>query len=73
MLWGLIRPQSGVTSVTLEVRKSGSKNWTKLRTLNTTSNGVFGLRSRHRNKQQYRVRWTGTDNKAHTGPPIRAY
>ncbi len=73
VLWGLIRPQSGVTRVTLEVRKSGSKNWTKLRTLNTTSNGVFGLRSRHRNKQQYRVRWTGTDNRAHTGPPIRAY
>ena len=72
MLWGLIRPQSGVTRVTIEARRSG-KSFKKLRTLSTTSNGVFGLRARHINKQQYRVRWTGQDGRAHTGPPIRAY
>ena len=72
VLWGLIRPQSGVTRVTLEARRSG-KDWTTLRSLNTTSNGVFGLRSRHRNKQQYRVRWTARDGRVHVGPPIRAY
>ena len=60
VLWGLIRPQSGVTRVTIEARRSG-RSFTRLRTLNTTSNGVFGLRARHRNKQQYRVRWTGQD------------
>ena len=72
VLWGLIRPQSGVTRVTIEARRSGG-NFTRLRTLNTTSNGVFGLRARHRNKQQYRVRWTGQDGRTHVGPPIRAY
>jgi hypothetical protein len=73
VLWGLIRPQTGVTRVTVEVRRSGSRKWRKLRTLNTTSNGVYGLRSRHRNKQQYRVRWTARDNRVRVGPPIRAY
>lgn len=73
VLWGLIRPQSGLTRVTIEARRSGKKTWTKLRTLSTTSNGVFGLRARHRNKQHYRVRWTGRDNRVRVGPPIRAY
>jgi len=73
VLWGLIRPQKGVTRVTIEVRRSGSNRWRKLRTLNTTSNGVYGLRARHRKKQQYRVRWTARDSRVRVGPPIRAY
>ena len=72
VLWGLIRPQPGVTRVTIEVRRPGRK-WRVLRRLNTTTRGVFGLRANHRNKQEYRVRWTGRDGKRHTGPAIRAY
>ena len=73
VLWGLIRPQPGVTRVTIEVRRPGKRNWSVLRRLNTTSRGVYGLRVGHRNEQQYRVRWTSNDGKSYTGPAIRAY
>jgi hypothetical protein len=73
VLWGLIRPQSGVTRVTIEVRRPGRLSWRVLRRLNTTSRGVYGLQARHRNKQDYRVRWTSQDGRGYTGPAIRAY
>jgi hypothetical protein len=73
VLWGLIRPQPGVTRVTIEARRPGRRQWRVLRRLNTTSRGVYGLRATHRKGQEFRVRWTGTDGKRHTGPPIRAY
>jgi hypothetical protein len=73
VLWGLIRPQSERTSVTIQVRRKGKKAWSKLRTLNTTVRGVYGLTARHRRGQQFRVQWKSTDGRTHTGPPIRAY
>jgi hypothetical protein len=73
VLWGLIRPQAGVTRVTIEVRREGKRRWTLLRRLNTTSRGVYGLRATHREGQQYRVRWTSAAGKSYTGPAIRAY
>jgi hypothetical protein len=73
VLWGLLRTQSGRTSVTIQVRRKGSKKWSKLRTLSTTARGVYGLTARHRNGQQFRVQWTSTDGHRHTGPPIRAF
>jgi Cellulase (glycosyl hydrolase family 5) len=73
VLWGLIRPQAGVTRVTIEVRRPGRRNWRVLRRLNTTSRGVFGLRASHRKGQEYRVRWTSSAGKGYTGPAIRAY
>jgi Cellulase (glycosyl hydrolase family 5) len=71
VLWGLIRPQRSETEVTIEVRRGGK--WRRLRTLTTTATGVFGFSTRHRERQQYRVRWTGADGRRHTGPPIRSY
>src|ERR687895_964413 len=68
VLWGLIRPQPGVTRVTIEVRRPGRRNWRVLRRLNTTSRGVFGLRANHRKGQVYRVRWTANDGRGFTGP-----
>jgi hypothetical protein len=73
VLWGLIRPQGGVTEVTIEVRRKGARRWTRLRRLNTTERGVFGLRATHREGQRYRVRWRSAAGKRYTGPPIRAY
>jgi hypothetical protein len=72
VLWGLIRPQSGVTRVTIEVKRPG-RNWRVLRRLSTTSRGVYGLSVRHRNKQAFRVRWTSNAGRNYTGPAIRAY
>jgi hypothetical protein len=73
VLWGLIRPQAGRTSVTIQVRRKGVKKWSKLRTLNTTSRGVYGLTARHRNGQQFRVQWTDAAGHRRTGPPITSY
>jgi cellulase (glycosyl hydrolase family 5) len=73
VLWGLIRPQRARTRVTIEVRRPRSGRYTRLRTLTTTTRGVYGLTTRHRDGQRYRVRWTSSDGRLHVGPPIRAY
>jgi hypothetical protein len=73
VLWGLIRPQPGVTRVTIEVRRPGKRNWSVFKRLNTTSRGVYGLRVRHRKGQEFRVRWTSNAGKGYTGPAIGAY
>src|SRR5918992_3895920 len=73
VLWGLIRPQRSETDVTIEVKRRKGSDWALLDRLTTTSTGVFGLRTRHRRGQAFRVRWTGADGRRHTGPPIRSY
>jgi hypothetical protein len=73
VLWGLIRPQPTTTKVTIQVRRKGSKKWSKLKSLTTTARGVYGLTARHRKGQQFRVRWTSTTGHRHTGPPVRSY
>jgi hypothetical protein len=73
VLWGLIRPQPGVTRVTIETRRDGRRQWRVLKRLNTTTRGVYGLRATRRKGQEYRVRWTSAAGKAYTGPAIRSY
>jgi hypothetical protein len=72
VLWGLVRPQRAVTSVTIE-RKPKGKAWRELKTLQTTSTGVYGLKTTHRDGQTYRVRWTAPDGKTYTGPAVQGY
>jgi hypothetical protein len=73
VLWGLIRPQRSETTVTIEVRRPGSRRWRRLRRMQTTSSGVFALGVAHRDRQYYRVRWTSEAGRERVGPPIRAY
>jgi hypothetical protein len=73
VLWGRIRPREERQQVTVEMRRKGSSKWTKLRTLNTTARGVFGLTATHRKGQTFRVRWTSATGRARVGPPIQAY
>ncbi len=73
VLWGLIRPQSSETEVTIEIKRRPGRDWAVLDRLTTTSTGVFGLDARHRDGQRYRVRWTDADGREYIGPPIRAY
>jgi hypothetical protein len=72
VLWGLIRPQRSETRIRIEVRRRGGK-WRRLRELTTTATGVWSIRTGHRDRQQYRIRWTDAAGKRHTGPPIQAY
>ena len=50
VLWGLVRPQRAVSSVTIE-RKPKGKAWRTLKKLNTTSTGVYALKTTHRDGQ----------------------
>ena len=72
MLWGLVRPLRARSTVTI-LHKLKGKNWTELKTLDTTDTGVYALRAAHASGQLYRVRWTAPDGSTFTGPPIRAY
>jgi hypothetical protein len=70
VLWGRVRPATGPTEVTIQ-RRIGNKKWRRLTAL--TTSGVYGLRTGHRSKQRYRVKWTRPDGGTVTGPPIRPY
>jgi hypothetical protein len=72
VLWGLVRPDRATTKVTI-LTALRHRHWHTLKTLTTTSTGVYGLRTRHHAGQRYRVRWTAPDGHVYTGPPIRAY
>ena len=72
VLWGRVRPARGVTEVTVEYKRRG-KPWRRLTATQTNAQGIFGLRSDHRDGQHYRIRWTRPDGSALVGPAIRAY
>ena len=72
VLWGLVRPQRAVTKVTIE-RKPDGKAWRVLKELDTTSTGVYALKTTHRDGQKYRVRWVSPEGKAYTGPAVQGY
>jgi hypothetical protein len=72
VLWGLVRPQRAVTSVTVERQPKG-KDWRVLKTLDTTSTGVYALKTTHRSGQRYRVKWTAPDGHTYTGPAVQGY
>jgi len=72
VLWGLVRPLRARSTVTI-LHKLNGKNWTELKTFDTTDSGVYALKAKHVSGQLYRVRWTAPDGSSYTGPPIRAY
>jgi hypothetical protein len=72
VLWGLVRPHRARTTVTIEVAPRG-RRFRDLETVQTTSTGVFSLRTRHRAGQRYRVRWTAPGGTTHRGAAVRAY
>jgi hypothetical protein len=71
VFWGLVRPHRAATKVTIEQRVKGA--WRVLKTVDTTSKGVYALRTAHRKGRSYRVRWTAPDGTTHVGPSIQAY
>jgi hypothetical protein len=73
VLWGVVRPLRARTQVTVQVRASSKAKWRTLKTLTTSSTGVYGFSARHRRKQQYRVQWTSPTGTRYTGPAISAY
>jgi len=71
-LWGLVRPATGSTKLTVLVQRKGSRAWRALKTLTTNSRGYWAMSS-HTAGQAWRVRWKSPQGRAYEGPPIHAY
>jgi hypothetical protein len=71
-LWGLVRPTTGATKVTVLVQRKGSKRFTTLKTVTTNSLGYWSFSSSTAGKY-WRVRWTSPAGVKYEGPSISAY
>ena len=72
-LWGLARPATGKTKVSIDYRNSGSSTWRFLKSDSTNSDGYWSTTTSLRSGRSYRVRWTAPNGTRHTGPATRAY
>jgi hypothetical protein len=71
-LWGLVRPMTGATQLTVLVQPRGSKRFRTLKRVSTNSLGYWTLRSSTQGVR-WRVRWQSPGGTVYNGPPIRAY
>ncbi|MGP0101863.1 MAG: hypothetical protein ACLPUT_09640 [Solirubrobacteraceae bacterium] len=71
-LWGLVRPATGATKVTVLVRRKGSKRYRTLSTRTTNSLGYWSFNSSTPG-EYWRVLWTSPAGVKYEGPPIRAF
>jgi hypothetical protein len=70
-LWGLVRPATGATRVTVLVKTRGSRKYRVLRTAGTDPHGYWSFTS-HVAGTRWRVRWTSPTGVKYEGPPIAA-
>ena len=70
-LWGLVRPATGATKVTVLVELKGSRHYRTLKTVSTDSLGYWSLGS-SAHGASWRVRWTSPTGAKYEGPPIGA-
>jgi hypothetical protein len=70
-LWGLVRPATGATSVTIEV-ESTSHRWHPLRTVHTHTDGSWNLTS-DTSALAWSVYWQSPGGARYKGPAIEAY
>jgi hypothetical protein len=73
MLWGLVRPATAQTTVTIEYRNSDGAPWHHLKSKATNAAGYWTTTTGGRSGRQYRVRWTASGGTTYTGPATRAY
>jgi hypothetical protein len=73
VVWGLVRPATGVTEVRVEYRNRGAKAYKTLRTANTNSKSIFGFKTSSPAGRRYRVVWRAPDGTDHISPGIRSY
>ena len=71
-LWGLVRPATGATRVTVLVRPIRSRRFRVLRTIATNGRRYWSFNSAVKGSA-WRVRWISPAGKRYEGPPIRAY
>ena len=71
-LWGLVRPATGATKLTVLVQPSGSKKFKTLKTVTTNSLGYWTLSSATKGTH-WRVRWVSPTGVKYEGPAIEAH
>jgi hypothetical protein len=71
-LWGLVRPATGSTKVTVLVQPKGSHKYKTLTTVTTNSLGYWTLHSSTKGAR-WRVVWTSPTKVKYQGPPIAAH
>ncbi|HEV3321629.1 MAG TPA: hypothetical protein VG147_05490 [Solirubrobacteraceae bacterium] len=70
-LWGLVRPATGATKVTILVKKRGAKKYSVLKTATTESLGYWSFVSSVAGVS-WKVRWVGPTGAKYEGPAIGA-
>jgi hypothetical protein len=70
-LWGLVRPTTGATKVTVLVQPKGSKSYRTLKIVKTDSIGAWTFHSSVQGSH-WRVSWHSTNGTNYNGPPIGA-
>lgn len=68
-LWGLVRPATGATKVTVLYASGKSSRYRKLKTVSTNAAGVWSLTSSV-GATYWRVAWTSAAGVKYEGPPI---
>ncbi len=71
-LWGLVRPTTGATKVTVLVRLKHARKYRTLATVTTNSHGYWTLGS-GTHGSAWRVRWTSPSGVKYEGPPVGAH
>jgi hypothetical protein len=71
-LWGLVRPTTRATKVTVLVQRKGSSKYRTLKTVTTNSLGYWTLHSSTQGAH-WRVRWISPTHVKYEGPPISAH
>ncbi len=71
-LWGLVRPATGATKVTVLVQPKGSHKYKTLKTFTTNSLGYWTLHSSTKGVK-WRVQWKSPAGVKYEGPPIGAH
>jgi hypothetical protein len=70
-LWGLVRPATGRTKVTVLVRKKGSSAYRTLKSVSTDSHGYWTLGSSVKGLS-WRVMWKSPQGHTYEGPAVHA-
>jgi hypothetical protein len=70
-LWGLVRPATQATKVTVLVERKGARRYRALKTISTDAHGYWAFSSPVAGVR-WRVRWTSPTRVRYEGPPIGA-
>ncbi|WP_187369459.1 cellulase family glycosylhydrolase [Baekduia soli] len=72
-LWGLVRPATGSTRVSIDYRPRGATRWHVLKHDTTNARGVWTTTTSRRSDRRYRVRWSAPDGTRYAGPLTRVH